>query len=124
VCKLNAAGARMILITDEAAIASTIAEQPAALRTLIEIDSGEERGGISPDGDLLPEIAARLGSALAGVMTHAGHSYFGRTVAEMARIAEAEPSAVTRAAVRLRQAGHDIDIVWLATPLPRAMRRA
>ena len=98
VCQLNAAGAQIIVITDDPTMAGVIAAQPNPPRTLIEIDSGEERGGVAPDGDLLLELAARLGACLAGVMTHAGHSYAGRGVREIARIAEAERGAVTRAA--------------------------
>ena len=78
---------------------------------MIEIDSGEARGGVGPDSELLLELAARLGPSLTGVMTHAGHSYAGRGVREMAAIAEAERGAVTRAAARLREAGHTISIV-------------
>jgi D-serine deaminase-like pyridoxal phosphate-dependent protein len=111
VCKLNAAGARIVVITDDLEMAGTIAAHPSPPRTLIEIDSGEERGGISPDSDQLLELADRLGGCLAGVMTHAGHSYAGRGVREIARIAETERAAVTRAAARLRDAGCTIDIV-------------
>ena len=111
VCKLNAAGAQIIVITDDTAMADTIGAHPSPPRTLIEIDSGEERGGVHPDSDLLLELAARLGTCLGGVMTHAGHSYTGRSVREIARIAEAERAAITRAAARLRDAGHVIDIV-------------
>jgi D-serine deaminase-like pyridoxal phosphate-dependent protein len=109
--KLNASGGQIIVITDDLTMAEVIAAQPAPPRTLIEIDSGEERGGVHPDGDLLLEIAARLGAGLGGVMTHAGHSYAGRGVREIARIAEAERAAVTRAAARLRDAGHAVGIV-------------
>ena len=84
VCKLNADGAQIIVITDDATMASVIAAQPAPPRALIEIDSGEDRGGVHPDGDLLLELAARLGPCLAGVMTHAGHSYAARGVREIA----------------------------------------
>jgi D-serine deaminase-like pyridoxal phosphate-dependent protein len=111
VCKLNAAGANIIVITDDAMMADLIAAQPSPPRTLIEIDSGEERGGVHPDSDMLLELAARLGTCLSGVMTHAGHSYAGRGVREIARIAEAERGAVTRAAERLREAGYTIGIV-------------
>jgi len=111
VCKLNAAGAHIIVITDDADMADLIAAQPVPPRTLIEIDSGEERGGVHPDSDKLLELAARLGNCLTGVLTHAGHSYAGRSVRDMARIAEIERSTVTRAAGRLRDAGHKIDIV-------------
>ena len=110
-CALNATGAQIIVITDDATMAGMIGAKPVPPRTLIEIDSGEERGGVHPDSHLLLDIAARLGPCLAGVMTHAGHSYAGRSVREIARIAEAERSAVTRAAERLRHAGYVIDIV-------------
>jgi D-serine deaminase-like pyridoxal phosphate-dependent protein len=111
VCELNATGAQIIVITDDLAMAGVIAAHASPPRTLIEIDSGEERGGVAPDSDLLLELGACLGTSLTGVMTHAGHSYAGRGVREIARIAEAERGAVTRAAGRLREAGHTIDIV-------------
>lgn len=111
VARLNAAGAQIIVITDDPMTAEAITAHPAAPRTLIEIDSGEARGGVAPDSDLLLALAARLGPCLAGVMTHAGHSYAARGVREIARVAEAERGAVTFAASRLRQAGYPVDIV-------------
>jgi D-serine deaminase-like pyridoxal phosphate-dependent protein len=111
VCKLNAAGAQIIVITDDPAMADTIGAHPSPPRTLIEIDSGEERGGVHPDSILLLELAARLGPCLTGVMTHAGHSYACRSVREIEAVAEIERASVTRAAARLREAGYAIDIV-------------
>ncbi|HVY16576.1 MAG TPA: alanine racemase [Rhodopila sp.] len=111
VLALNQAGARIIVITDDPMMADTIACRPMPPRTLIEIDSGEERGGVRPDSDRLLELAARLGGALAGVMTHAGHSYAGRSVPEMEQIAAGERDAIVGAATRLREAGHPISIV-------------
>jgi D-serine deaminase-like pyridoxal phosphate-dependent protein len=109
--QLNAAGADIIVITDDSDTAAVIAALDKPPRTLIEIDSGEERGGVAPDSDLLMDIAQVLGPALTGVMTHAGHSYSGRGVREMAAIAEQERGRVTFAASRLRDAGYDISIV-------------
>ncbi|MFO1027205.1 MAG: alanine racemase [Acetobacteraceae bacterium] len=109
--KLNAAGADIIVITDDVDTAAAIAAHPARPRTLIEVDSGEERGGLLPSDDRLLEIAHRLGPCLAGVMTHAGHSYSGRSVSDMERVALQERNAVNEAAGRLRQAGHRADIV-------------
>jgi D-serine deaminase-like pyridoxal phosphate-dependent protein len=111
VAKLNASGAQIVVVTDDPDTASAIAASPSPPRTLIEVDSGEERGGVSPSSDLLPELARRLGPALAGVMTHAGHSYSGRSVSDMVRIAEMERNAVTEAAWRLRDSGHSVEIV-------------
>jgi len=111
VAKLNAAGAQIMVVTDDAATADAIAARPRPPRVLIEIDSGEQRGGVAPDGVALLDLAARLGPCLAGVMTHAGHSYAGRGVADMIRIAETERGAITHAAARLREAGCQVDVV-------------
>ncbi len=111
VIRLNAEGARIIVLTDDLAMAHHIAAQPVPPATLIEIDSGEGRGGVDADSDDLLAIGAALGPCLAGVMTHAGHSYAGRGVREIRQIAEAERDSITRAAERLRAAGHTITIV-------------
>ena len=111
VVKLNDAGGHISVITDDPMMADTIAAEAAPPRSLIEIDSGERRGGVDPDGDTLLELAARLGTSLCGVLTHAGHAYAARGVDAIAGIAEAERGAVTRAAARLREAGYRIDIV-------------
>jgi D-serine deaminase-like pyridoxal phosphate-dependent protein len=78
---------------------------------LIEIDSGEARGGIDPAGDQLLEIGHALGDKLSGVLTHAGHSYDCHTVDEIRVVAEQERSAVVVAAERLRAAGMSCDVV-------------
>jgi D-serine deaminase-like pyridoxal phosphate-dependent protein len=51
VAKLNEAGARIAVITDDPDTASAIAAHPGAPRALIEIDTGEARGGVGPDDD-------------------------------------------------------------------------
>ena len=111
VAKLNAAGADVKIITDDLDTARAIAAHPARLRALIEIDCGEMRGGIGPDDPGLEAIGAALGGSLLGIMTHAGHSYSGRSIPEMADIAEAERQAALSAARRLRAAGMDCKLV-------------
>lgn len=115
VARLNAAGAQIIVLTDDPAMAARIGAMADAPRTLIEVDSGEGRGGVGPEDAALIQIATHLGGAFAGVMTHAGHSYAGRSIAEMRAIAEAERAAITRAAARLREAGHDVPIVSMGS---------
>jgi D-serine deaminase-like pyridoxal phosphate-dependent protein len=115
VAKLNAAGAAIIVITDDLDTASAIAAHRQPPRVLVEIDTGEGRGGVAPDDDLLLEIAARLGPHLAGVMTHAGHSYAGRSINDMIRIAEKERAGVVRSAERLHEAGHAVPIVSMGS---------
>jgi D-serine deaminase-like pyridoxal phosphate-dependent protein len=115
VAKLNAAGAHVMVITDDPDTAAVIAAYPMPPRTLIEIDTGESRGGVTPDDDDLLKIAAVLGPRLDGVMTHAGHSYSGRSIGDMVRIAEAERAGVVRAAEVLRGAGHPARMVSMGS---------
>lgn len=115
VAKLNAAGAHVIVLTDDPDTAAAIVAHPMPPRTLIEVDTGESRGGVTPDDDDLLKIAAVLGPCLGGVMTHAGHSYNGRSLADMVRIAEAERAGVVRAAEILRGAGHPAPIVSMGS---------
>lgn len=112
---LNARGADVAVITDDLDAAAAIAAHPSAPRTLIEIDTGEARGGLTPDDERLLPLAERLGPLLAGVMTHAGHSYAARTPAEIACIAAAERDGAVRAAERLRAAGHPAPIVSIGS---------
>jgi D-serine deaminase-like pyridoxal phosphate-dependent protein len=123
VVRLNTDGADIAVITDDPEVASAIASHARPPRALIEIDTGEERGGVAPDDSRLAEIAVRLGSRLAGVVTHAGHSYSGRNHADMGRIAEAERAGVVRAAERLRDGGHPVSIVSMGSS-PTALHAA
>ena len=111
VAALRQAGAEVLVITDDPGTAAAIAAHPAGLHALVEVDSGEHRGGGAPDSPRLLETAARLGPALRGVMTHGGHSYAGRTAPEMEAVAEQEREAAVGAAERLRAAGHTVGIV-------------
>ena len=111
VAELNAAGAGVTVITDDPDAAAAIRAHPTPPRALVEIDTGEARGGVRPDDPALLLIAERLGPRLGGVMTHAGQSYAGRSPGEMAAIAEAERAGIARAAERLRAAGYPVEIV-------------
>jgi D-serine deaminase-like pyridoxal phosphate-dependent protein len=112
-------GASVSLIVDELYTVREIATIAEALqqsfRVFVEIDSGGGRGGVVPEDPELLDITAaivespRLG--LAGVLTHAGHSYGAADRKEMVAIAEAEREAATRAAARLRSAGFTVPFV-------------
>jgi D-serine deaminase-like pyridoxal phosphate-dependent protein len=111
VAALNAAGAAVKVITDDIDAARAIAAHPGPLAALIEIDVGEARGGIAPEDPMLPAIAAALGPRLAGLLSHSGHSYAGRSPEAMAAIAAAERRAMLDATARLRAAGHALPIL-------------
>jgi D-serine deaminase-like pyridoxal phosphate-dependent protein len=111
VAALNAAGADVKVVTDDPEVARAVAAHPGPLRALVEVDVGEARGGLPPGSDALPAVAAALGGRLAGVLSHSGHSYGGRTAEDMAAVAEAERAGILAAAERLRAAGHAVPIV-------------
>ncbi|MFQ3623561.1 MAG: alanine racemase, partial [Acetobacteraceae bacterium] len=115
VASLNAAGASVKVITDDPDTARAIAAHPGAVEALIEIDAGEGRGGVAAEDDTLLFLAAALGPRLAGVLTHAGHSYAARDPAGIAGIAETERAMLVRAADRLRAAGHPVRIVSMGS---------
>ena len=113
VAALNVQGADVKVITDDVEAAQAIAAHSGKIRALVEVDVGEGRGGVPPDE--ARAIAAALGGKLAGVFTHAGHSYGGRSIPEMAAIAELERAGVVRAAQALREAGFALEIVSLGS---------
>lgn len=123
VAKLNGAGADCMVVTDDPGMADAIAAHPVPVRALIELDTGEHRAGVAPDGPALLEIAARLGPRLAGVMTHGGHSYAARTPEELRAVAEQERSGAALAARRLRDAGFTVDVVSVGST-PTALHAA
>jgi D-serine deaminase-like pyridoxal phosphate-dependent protein len=117
VAGLMARGVDLKFVTDETSVARAIVEKGKSLgakfRALIEVDTGGERAGVAADSPELLEIGAILGQAgmLVGVMAHAGHSYGCDSISEIEAIAEEERAGVVRAAERLREAGHRVEIV-------------
>ncbi len=108
-------GARLTLVVDDAAAARALAAAAQANGTsfgcLVEIDCGEHRSGVAPASDELTAVAAAVARGgphlrLAGVMTHAGHSYALDDPAELRRLAEVERAAAVGSAEHLRAAGH------------------
>ncbi|HEY1145340.1 MAG TPA: alanine racemase, partial [Allosphingosinicella sp.] len=97
------------------AAATAAAKADARFPIFIEIDCGGGRGGIAWDSADLPAIAAVIDASthlsLAGVLTHAGHSYGAHDVAGIERIAEDERVAAVSAAGRLREAGFVVPVV-------------
>lgn len=107
--RLLRAGAHLLVALDSLeaaeALAAYAAAQAVPFRVAIEIDCGEHRGGVTPDGPELLPIAQALGPLFAGVATHGGQSYEARTTTELHRVGQAEADAVRSAAARLAEAG-------------------
>ena len=98
-------GARLTLLVDSVEGARAV----TGFHTLIEIDTDGHRAGVRPnDRERLLAIASTLhdhGAVCAGVLTHAGGSYQGRSHEQIAQIAEAERAGAVHAAETLRSAG-------------------
>ncbi|MFQ6023439.1 MAG: alanine racemase [Acidiferrobacterales bacterium] len=108
-------GANLKILTDNVEVAQAIAAHGAAHQVLIELDTGDKRGGVAPQGPELVEIGRILDKApavtLAGVLTHAGHSYDCRDADAVAAVAEAERAGAVMAAEGLRAAGLPCPVV-------------
>jgi D-serine deaminase-like pyridoxal phosphate-dependent protein len=108
---------KTVVDTPEAAdaVGRAASAEGVVCAVLIEIDSGGARAGVLPQDDRLLEIASRLarnaGTRLAGVMTHAGHSYQAHGREAIEAVARDEAAAVTEAAGRLSEAGFPCPIV-------------
>jgi D-serine deaminase-like pyridoxal phosphate-dependent protein len=119
VTELRRRGVNLRMITDNAAVARAIvdaAKNGDTFSVFIEIDSGGGRAGLPyPELPGLLDIARILheapGVELAGVMTHAGHSYHESTPEGIVRVAEQERQAIVGAAEKLRAAGIPCPIV-------------
>lgn len=112
-------GARVTLLADSIeavqATGSRARTLGATFRVLLEIDTGGGRGGVGPhDDDLLPlarEVQRSESLTLAGVLTHAGHSYHVQGGTAIRAIAEAERAGAVHAAERLRAVGIPVEVV-------------
>lgn len=109
---LQGRGCALQLVVDgaDAARAVVAAARHCGLqaRVLIEIDVDGHRSGVAPGSAQLIEIGRILhdgGTALHGVMAHAGSSYDCTTPAQLQRLAEQERALSVHAAERLRGAG-------------------
>lgn len=116
---LRRKGAALVLLLDSVEAAEIVARKGVELGVrfpaLIEIDSDGHRSGIRPGDRSLIEIGRRLhehvGTALAGVMTHAGDSYNCSSIEALRDMAERERAAVVQCASELQEAGLPCPIV-------------
>jgi len=119
VSELRRQGVNLRVVTDNLTVARAIAEAATngdTFSVFIEIDSGAGRAGLPYPAlagllDIARVFHAASGVELAGVMTHAGHSYHESTPDGVAKVAEQERQAVVGAAEKLRAAGIPCPIV-------------
>lgn len=97
-------------------------------RVWLEVDCGYGRSGVDPDAPRALRAAEALDRSptlmLAGLLTHAGHAYAGRTPDEIAAAAEQERAVTVGFAERLRSTGIPVPEVSVgSTPGMARVRR-
>jgi len=127
---LRRRGCDLKIITDNVTCAAAIAafgrEHGEIFEVWIEIDTDGHRSGITPQEQLLLDVARVLhdgGTRLGGVLTHAGSSYDCDTPAELEALAEQERSGCLHAAARIRAAGLPCPVVSVGST-PTALSAA
>ena len=118
VAELMSRGADLKIMTDSPDVAEFIAadanQSGNRYQVLIEIDCGDHRGGLQADSEELLQIATTIANSnarLAGVLTHAGHSYGANCSSSIEAIALQERDSIVLAANRIRSLGIEIDTV-------------
>ncbi|MFN3202758.1 MAG: alanine racemase [Bradymonadia bacterium] len=114
---------RLDVLCDHPTILEAIAREGAlrqcALGVWLEIDCGDARGGLSPEGQEIQRLAERAQASpwieLRGLLTHGGQSYACTTSEEIVQVAEQERDAIVRCAQRLRALGIEIHGVSLGS---------
>ncbi len=122
---LSEKGCDIAVILDSEEQADALSKLESPIRALIEIDSDGHRGGLRYDDPVLVTIGRKLDAAgsLAGVMTHAGESYFASGTEAQAEFAEIERRAAVAASEALRQDGLACPIVSVgSTPTAYSAR--
>lgn len=119
VAQLLRRGVQLTGITDSPALAEAISRAAEAegviVDLLIELDSGERRGGLLAGSAEVVALGRALydlpGTQLSGVLTHAGNSYQCRSLDALHEVAEAERLVAVTAADQLRAAGIPCPVV-------------
>ena len=127
VAALHRGGVRLTVLLDSleqaGAVVAAGQEHGLTIPALIEVDCDGHRGGVPATGAQLVEIGRALaeGGNLAGVLLHAGESYFARTEEDLLAAAENERATAVRAADTLRATGLDVPAVSVgSTPTAHA----
>ncbi len=113
IARIQARGVEIKVLLDSREITEALVNEAEWLNShfqvMIEIDCGAQRGGLTPEDPELIEIAHLLSNSaradLAGVLSHAGHSYNSKTLDEIGKVAEDERRAVVEAATRIEAEG-------------------
>ncbi|HYG63164.1 MAG TPA: alanine racemase [Thermoanaerobaculia bacterium] len=110
-----AARVTLRLILDSPAAVDALEALRRPLHVWLEVDSGQHRSGVDPESPAALELARALAESpwliFDGLLTHAGHSYDGKSREEIAAVAEEERRVMAGLAERLRGEGIEVPAV-------------
>lgn len=85
----------------------------------LKVDCGYHRAGVDPQSKLAEDLARSLAEskvlAFDGILTHAGHSYSGKTPNEIRKVAEQEQSAMLEFSERMKLKGINIPAISIGS---------
>jgi D-serine deaminase-like pyridoxal phosphate-dependent protein len=119
---LTEQGVRLGLLVDSVEALRQLDASGLEADTWIEVDAGYHRTGVdADDADGLVDLARAIRRAsprlrFAGLLTHSGHTYAGRSRAEVLAIHEASVAAIKRSQASLAAAGIDAPVSIGDTP--------
>ena len=123
VCEIARDCERFAVITDDAQIPVLLNEAASRnnvkLDVFLKIDCGYHRCGVAPDSPEVLEIPRRIADAknlrFAGILTHAGHSYYAQNETERLKIACAERDLMTELARKLNENSLEVPVVSIGS---------
>jgi D-serine deaminase-like pyridoxal phosphate-dependent protein len=103
---------RLGVVVDSADALEVLERTEAPIHVWLKIDCGYHRAGLAPEASLVVELAQRIRGAgdlrFAGLLSHSGNAYDGRSPGDIRRIAEQERRIMASTAGRLRDAGVEV----------------
>ncbi|REJ76096.1 MAG: hypothetical protein DWQ47_10765 [Acidobacteria bacterium] len=123
IVRLLASGVKVNLLTDDpdmpAELEKAARSSGVELNVFVKVDCGYHRCGVEPGSDAAVRtvrgISEGIGLNLAGILTHAGHSYHGGSREEIAEIASAERDVMCDFADDLRSSGIPVPVVSIGS---------
>ncbi|MCP4662949.1 MAG: DSD1 family PLP-dependent enzyme [bacterium] len=110
--QLRAKRGTLRLVVDSPAAITALEQSRLRAHVWLKVDCGYHRAGVDPAAPLAPELARRLrdSSTLVfdGILTHAGHSYRGRSRRDLVEVAAEERRVMAQFADRLRDDGLEV----------------
>ena len=116
-------GAKLNVLTDDISIPAKLdaaaTEAGVRMSVFVEIDCGDHRSGVDPSTNVAIDIARAINDAksldVAGLLTHAGHSYGATSIEEIQQVARDERDTMVDIAARVRAAGIEVPTVSIGS---------